>query len=151
MSMNRPGVGNAAAFQVSGWPWITGSYITASSGYVKVELPSVAKSITVINQDAMNVWPFNLTGSCSIVVFFGPDLTGAYPPFQVTKNHCITIPNASGSFRFETKHTQFFVGKKSAAHFGAFQVFAELTNCEMSDLYQGTTRDGVLTGSGVTE
>ncbi len=150
--MSRPGVGNSGAFQVSGWPWITGSIITASLGYVKVVLPSVAKSITVINKDANALHPFTLTGSTPLLVFFGSDLTGTYPPLQVTKNHFIEIP-ISSSFTFDVKHTQFFVGKKSAAAFGAFQVLAELTNCDIVELYfsSGTvnTRDGILTGSGI--
>lgn len=147
--MNRPGIGNSGAFQVSGWPWITGSYITASIGYIKVTLPSVSKSVTILNKDASGIWPFNLTGSCPLVIFFGPDLTGTYPPLQITKNHFVEIPSASNGLTLDIKCTQFFIGKKTAAEFGAFQVIAELTNCDIADLYHGDTRDGVLTGSGV--
>lgn len=152
-SSGRPGIGNSAAFQVSGWPYVTGSYVSASVPYVRVELPSVAKSVTVINKDASSIWPFNLTGSCPLLVFFGPNLTGTYPPLQITKNHFIEIPSSSNGFTFEVKCSQFFIGKKTAAEFGAFQVLAELTNCDVVDLAfsSGTTniRDGQLTGSGI--
>lgn len=153
----KPGIGNSAAFQVSGWPWITGSHISSSVGYTKVTLPSVAKSITVVNVDASVVRDPSgnvLTGSDPILIFFGKDLTGSYPGPQILNNHYIEIP-VSGSFTFDTKITQFFVGKRSAAKFAAFQVFAELTNCDIIDFYpagepaNSSTRDGILTGSGI--
>lgn len=150
---NKPGIGNSAAFQVSGWPWVTSSHITASVAYKKVEFPSVAKAVTVRNVDAFQVWPFDLTGSDELLVFFGRDLTGTYPPLQVTNQHYITIP-VSGSFKFENKCSQIFIAKKGGANsFAAFQVFAELTNCDIIDLHfsSETTniRDGQLTGSGI--
>jgi hypothetical protein len=152
MDGQRPGIGNSAAFQVSGWPWITGSYVSASIPYVKVELPTVAKSVTVYNRDANSLWPFTLTGSCPLLVFVGRDLTGTYPPNQITRNHFVEIP-VSGSYTFDTKCTQVFIAKKSASQFGAFQLSGEMTNCSINDLYamHGTTpvRDGVLTGSGI--
>jgi hypothetical protein len=155
MNNQRPGIGNAASFQVSGWPWITSSHITASVAYKKVELPSVAKSVTIKNVDANQVWPFVLTGSTELLVFFGPDLTGTYPPLQVTNQHYITIP-ISGSFTFDVKCSQFFVAKKAGASaFGAFQAFVELTNCDIVDLFSSSqvtgrqVRDGQITGSGI--
>lgn len=153
MNSQRPGIGNSAAFQVSGWPWITSSHITASVAYKKVQFPSVAKSVTIFNRDASQIWPFTITGSTELLVFFGPDLTGTYPPLQVTNQHYITIP-ISGSYSFDSKCSQVFIAKKNGADsFGAFQVFAELTNCDIVDLHfsSGTTnvRDGQITGSGV--
>ncbi len=150
----RPGLGNAAAFQVSGWPWITSSHISASVGFVKVTLPSVAKSVTIFNRDANDVWPYTMTGSTTLLVFFGKDLTSSYPAPQVMYNHAISIP-VSGSVTFDVKCSQFFVGKKSAAHFGAFSALAELTNVDNIDMYPpgvaatSGSRDGILTGSGI--
>lgn len=150
---NRPGIGNSAAFQVSGWPWITASHITASLAYKKIEFSSVTKELTVFNLDASQVWPFTLTGSTELIVFFGRDLTGTYPPLQVTNQHYITVP-ISGSRTFPVKCSQVFVAKKNGANgFGAFQILAELTNCDPVDLAfsSGSTniRDGQITGSGV--
>lgn len=150
----RPGIGSVPSFQVSGWPFVTGSFITASVGYVKVTLPSVAKSITVHNIDGSDLFPYTLTGSCPIFVWFGVDLTGTYPPPQVTNRHTIAIP-VSGSKTFDVKCSQFFVGKRSTAHFGAFQVVAELTNIDYVDMYlpgvagNAANRDSILTGTGI--
>ena len=150
----RPGLGNASAFQVSGWPFLTGAIISASVGFVKVVLPGVAKSVTVVNRDANDIWPYNLTGSTTLLVFFGKDLTSSYPGPQTIYNHCISIP-ASGSFTFDVKCSQFFVGKKNASMFGAFQAIAEITNVDTVDMYSvglaasSGSRDSILTGSGI--
>ena len=150
----RPGLGNAAAYQVSGWPFLTGAIISASVGFVKVTLPGVAKAVTVFNKDVNDIWPYNLTGSTTLLVFFGKDLTSSYPGPQTIYNHCISIP-PSGSFTFPVKCSQFFVGKKSAAHFGAFQALAEITNVDTVDMYSpglaasSGTRDSILTGTGI--
>lgn len=150
----RPGLGNAAAFQVSGWPFVTGSIISASVGFVKVVLPGVAKSITVYNRDANDIWPYTLTGSTTLLVFFGKDLTSSYPGPQTLYNHVISIP-PSGSVTLDVKCSQFFVAKKSAAMFGAFQAVAEITNINTVDMYApglaatSGSRDSILTGTGI--
>lgn len=153
VSSGRPGIGSAAAFQVSGWPWITSSHITTSLSYKRIDFPSVAGSVTVHNVDANQVWPFNLTGSTELVVFFGRELTGTYPPDQITNQHYITVP-ISGSRTFDAKCSQIFIAKKAgSAAFGAFQVWAELTNCDPVDLAFSSgsvnIRDGQITGSGI--
>jgi len=150
----RPGLGSAASFQVSGWPFVTGSIISSSVGFVKVVLPALAKSVTVFNRDANDIWPYNLTGSTTLLVFFGQDLTSSYPGPQTIYNHAISIP-PSGSATFNVKCSQFFVGKKNASMFGAFQAIAEITNIDTVDMYApglaatSGTRDSVLTGSGI--
>jgi len=151
---HRPGLGNAAAYQVSGWPFVTGSIISASVPYVKVTLPSVSKSITVFNRDANDIWPYNQTGSTTLLLYFGKDVTGSYPGPQTLYNHVISIP-PSGSVTLDVKCSQFFVAKKNAAMFGAFQALAELTNIDTIDMYQAgleansRNRDSILTGSGI--
>ncbi len=147
----RQGIGSSAAFQVSGFPWITGSIITASIAYKKIVLPAVAKSVTVKNVDASQIFPYNFTGSTDLLVFFGPDLTGTYPPPQVTNQHCISIP-ASGSVTFDVKCSQFFVAKRlGVSSFGAFQALVELTSCQIADLVSGSVVDGQIDGSGIRE
>lgn len=154
------GIGNSAAYQVSGWPHITGSHITASVGYVKVTLPSVAKSVTVHNVDGSCIWDanrgFTVTGSTTLIVYFGPEPTGSHPVSQLIYNHGISIP-VSGSKTFDVKCTQFYVAKRTAAEFGAFQAIAEMTNVPVEEMYKTaiqnnltkSIRDGVLTGSGI--
>lgn len=146
MSFQRSGVNNSSAYQVSGWPFVTSSYLTTSVGYVKVTFPSVVKSFTVINNDANDLWPNNMTGSTPINVFFGTDLTGSYPGLAVTNRHAVPIP-VSGSMTFDNKCTQVFIGKKHPTAFGAFTIVAELTSVEYTELYSGTYRDGIFSSS----
>lgn len=155
------GLGNTSAYQVSGAPYITASYLTTSINYMKIEFPRTTKSITVTNIPTDFVFPFTLTGSCPIIFFFGRDLTGTYPPLQVTRNHIWTIPTASAtsSITLDIKCTQLFVAKKYANTFGAFHVSAELTSIPVEEMYtnalvSGLTasiRDGFLTSSGIDE
>lgn len=147
----KPGLGNSAAYQFAGFPFITQSHITASLGYHKITFPSVAKSVRIDNIDAARVYPYNsMTGSCPLVVFFGVDLTGTYPPDQETKRHAISIP-ISGSFVFDGICTQIFIGKEVPANFGAYQLYAQITNIEYTELYSGTTRDGWIQGPGINQ
>lgn len=155
------GLGNTSAYQVSGAPWVTSSYITTSVNYIKVVFPRVTKSVTITNIPADGVFPFTLTGSAPILFFFGPDLTGTYPPLQVTHNHCTHIPTASfsSSVKYEVKCSQVFIAKKYASTFAAFHISAELTNIPVEEMYvsalqNGLTasiRDGFLTGSGIDQ
>jgi hypothetical protein len=156
MGINKPGIGNSAAYQVSGWPYITSSYLSASVGYYRVQYPSVAKSVTIKNVDALSLYPYNLTGSTPILVFFGRIPTGSWPAPQVMYRHCISIP-VSGSFTFNVKHSQVFIAKQNINAFGAFECIAELTNCDIDELYgndvvaglSSSIRDGVLTGTSI--
>lgn len=143
-----PGLNSAAAYQASGYPWVTQSYATSTALYTKIELPSVCKAFTIYNHDANDVWPYTMTGSTALNVFFGADLTGTYPPLQVTNRHAVPIP-ISGSQRFEVKCSQFFVGKKHAAGFGAFTIVAEMTPISHQELLYLDKRDAALTGSGI--
>lgn len=154
------GIGNSAAYQVSGWPFITGSHITSSLSHIKVTLPGVSKSVTVHNVDGSCIWDanrgFGVTGSTTLIVYFGPDLTGSHPSPQLMYNHGICIP-VSGSKTFDVKCTQFYVAKRTASEFGAFQAIAEVTNIPVEEMYKTaiqnnltkSIRDGILTGSGI--
>ena len=56
------GLGSVGSYQVSGFPWITGSVNGLAAGAEdKLSFPSVAKSVTIINTDA---------DSCDIHVHF---------------------------------------------------------------------------------
>lgn len=150
----RPGLGHTPSFQVSGWPFVTGSHIVAGTGYKKITFPSVAKSFTVYNIDGSDLFPYTITGSCPLLVWFGVDLTGTFPPPQVTNRHTIAIP-VSGSKTFDTKCSQVFIGKRETSSFGAFQLLAELTNIDTVDMYapglqeSSANRDSILTGVGI--
>ena len=140
----RSGLGNSAAYQVSGYPWVTGSVIPAGTGYYKVVFPSVTKSFTVVNKDASSIYNSGLNGSSSLYVFFGPEPVSAFPYPQIAKNHFVTIPQSEDGFTFNIKCKEFFISKIATAHTGAFQVMAELTSIEFSEM-------PALTGSGITD
>jgi len=51
MKLHRPGIGNAASYQVSGIPWVSSSLAVPASGSTVLEIsfPQVSKSIIVKN------------------------------------------------------------------------------------------------------
>lgn len=140
----RSGLGNSAAYQVSGYPWITGSVIPAGTGYYKVVFPCVTKSFVVVNKDSSQIYDSGLNGSSSLYVFFGPEPTTAFPYQQISKNHFVTIPQSEDGFTFNVKCKEVFISKINTAHTGAFQVMAELTSIEFTEMPP-------LTGSGITD
>ena len=48
----KPGLGNAASFQVSGIPYVSGGIDCSGSSQVKLTFPLVTKSITIFNADS---------------------------------------------------------------------------------------------------
>ena len=57
MSLHRPGIGNAASYQVSGIPWVSSSLAVPASGSTTLEIsfPQVTKSIIVKNASTGSV------------------------------------------------------------------------------------------------
>ena len=50
MKFLAPGIGNVGSYQVSGYPYVTGSVRLNDGEEHKISFPRVAKSITVINR-----------------------------------------------------------------------------------------------------
>ena len=52
----KPGLGHAAAYQVSGIPFVQGPLVNAGSsgGPFKIEFPAVTRFVTIINADGSN-------------------------------------------------------------------------------------------------
>ena len=48
----KPGLGNAASFQVSGIPYVTGNINCSTGTQEKIEFPLVTKNITIFNADS---------------------------------------------------------------------------------------------------
>ena len=142
----RSGLHNVGSYQVSGYPFVTGSAIDASdpsNGEIKVEFPTVAKSVTVIN-----------TGDIGLRVYFNaavatnswcPNDTLSYPDdAPLTGLHFITIPNVQDSVTFDVKCREIYVASTaSGANDGAFELWAELTGIRKEEMF-------ALTGSGLT-
>lgn len=145
----KQGLGNQAAYQVSGWPWITGSEVDPSGSYQKIEFPRVTQEIEVRNTDRYYLTQGQNSGSSPIVIFFGPEPSGGGLPDQIKNNHSWTLLDPGDSENFEIKTDHMYIGNMSGlnnttANTGAFQVFGNLTGISPAHM---TT----LTGSGIDE
>lgn len=139
----RMGLGNAASYQSSGTPLTTGSVFGASEYWIKVSFPKVTKSFTIINKDPQQLHPSGShTGGGPLYVFFGPEPSSSVGlPEAVETNHFITIPALEDSMTFDVKCKEFFVGVYATGTNVAFQLLAELTSIDSSEMFE-------LSGSG---
>jgi len=153
-SPKASGLGNSAAYQVAGKPYVTGSLIEgeASGKFLttkeyKVTFPTVTKRVQI----------FNYCTSSDIAVHFESKSTS---PSLWTGFQYGIIRHSSGSIDVEVKCTELYItaGAVGAAdsitlgnpspfdspgvNFGAFGVMAELTGIPSSEMYE-------LTGSGI--
>jgi len=57
MTIHKPGIGNAASYQVSGIPWVSSSLVVPASGSTVLEItfPQVTKSLIVKNSSTGSV------------------------------------------------------------------------------------------------
>jgi len=117
------GLGNVAAYQVSGKPFLTGSNVAATV-VKKIEFPNVTKSFTLVN-----------TGSADIRMYFiDPDVS----PAADTGLHRFTLsPNSS--FTMDVKCSEIYI---KAVGDSGFELIAELTGIPATTMYK-------LTGSGI--
>ena len=129
------GLHNVGSYQVSGYPYITSSTIAASTE-VKIEFPTVAKSITVI-------------GSSSDDAAMTPPLRVAFNASTAGRvqagGHYIEIDD-DDSFTFNVRCKEIYISCSAGVSNGGYQVFAELTGIPSSRI-----ADGCLTGSGLTD
>ena len=125
----RAGLGHVGAYQVSGRPWITGSTSLDSAEQAKIEFPTIAKSVTVINQSS--------TGVDLRVHFTDKDVGDT-----TNGKHYITLTENRDAITMNAKCKEIYI--TSQADGGKFEVWAELTNIPNTEMYK-------LTGSGLTE
>lgn len=125
----RPGLGNVGSYQVSGYPYITGSAITGSTEFV-ARFPTVASHVKVQTVGA--------GGGGHIRVHFN-SITGTN---VVSGNHWWHVADDQ-PFEADVKCKELYI---THDHGGTveFRVFAELTNIATGDMF-------VLTGSGLTD
>tara|TARA_Y100000310_G_scaffold333765_1_gene411994 strand:- start:1950 stop:2399 length:450 start_codon:yes stop_codon:yes gene_type:complete len=144
---NRAGLFSVGSYQVSGYPFITGSTVTQggpSNGEVRVEFPTVAKNTTIINTTqgvGLRIY-FN-----AAVASNGVNGAGAYPDdAPIDGLHFITLENKKDSVTFDVKCREIFVALTSSAAGidGSFQCWAELTGIPANEMFK-------LTGSGLTD
>ena len=106
MSIYSPrasGLGNSAAYQVAGKPFVTGSTVesnpAAAGGEVKIEFPTVTKAIT-----------FGVTGSATLRFHF--DSLASAPALGTAFNFVPVYPttaDANHTFRMEVKCKEIYV------------------------------------------
>jgi hypothetical protein len=132
----RSGLGHAAAYMVSGRPYLTGSESMGHPGNThKIEFGAVARSVTVI-----------ASGSNTVIrVHFRP--TGSYNTEQgpMVGNHYITLDSDEDAVTFNVKCKEIYLTNVQCdtSKTSAYQLFAELTTIDTGDMY-------ALTGSGIT-
>lgn len=137
------GLGNSAAYQVAGKPYMTGSTVEAyafGAEEIKIEFPTVAKSLY-----------FQHTGSQGTAMRISLDSTaeGSGNNRVNNGNHFFILypasTSGSGEVRLEGKFKEIYV---SNIYFGGvypqtgFKLFAELTGIPSTEMYE-------LTGSGI--
>ena len=129
-SPRASGLGNSAAYQVSGRPFVTGSTVE-TAGEVKIEFPTVTKAIT-----------FGVTGSATLRFHF--DSVASAPALGTAFNFVPVYPttaDANHTFRMEVKCKEIYVSGVGAGQSG-FVLLAELTGIPASEMYE-------LSGSGI--
>lgn len=125
------GIGSSAAYQVTGYPWVTASVVDpAISTYNKIQFPNVCKAFTIIH----------VSGTQPLMVFFGPDPT-VDPPQQITNGHYLSVPTPSSSFKFDVRVKELYVYCTTT---GSFQILGEMTSIQSTNMF-------ALTGSGIDE
>ena len=128
----KAGIGAVGSYQVSGKPWITGSYNTLAAGDEHtITFPSVAKAVTVINTD---------TDSCDIHVHFNSKLAGAVSGGL----HYVALNSLNDAMTFACKCKEIYISNPDASAAGSYTVVAELTGINVNEMF-------VLTGSGLTD
>jgi len=125
----RNGIGNQAAYAVSGIPFMTGATLSATDEDA-ISFPFVTKAVTVIN-----------TGAAAMRVHYNASSSGNV----VGGFHFITLEPAGATlplsrFTFNAKCKEIFVSSTAGT---TYEVFAELTTVSTDQMY-------ILTGSGLT-
>jgi len=128
------GIGNSAAYMVSGYPYITGSANHQNDQEMEIKFPLVTKRIIVINR-----------ADKEIRVHFSAK---ANSNNVIGNLHYITLDTAEDSMDMQVKVDRMYItGDGSYSGDAAFQVFAELTSIptgSLGRLYANTSNtDGV--------
>lgn len=118
MKLHRPGIGNAASYQVSGIPWVSSSLAVPASGSTVLEIsfPQVSKSIIVKNVS---------TGSVQMRVGFSEN--------GVKNTSNFFILSGGESFAADLKVTRVYLMSNNGTALTA-SVIAGLTNISATEL-----------------
>ena len=130
----KAGIGNAASYQVSGTPYLTGSTLVGAgpnNGEIKVSFPTVTKSVLITNT----------TSSVPLVVHFN---SRTAPGNVISGHHYFTLEDKKDSITFNVKCKEIYVSLLSPGSDGSFELVADLTGIETREMFP-------LTGSGSTD
>jgi hypothetical protein len=118
MSLHKPGLGNAASYQVSGIPWVSSSLAVPASGSAPLEIsfPQVTKSIIIKNVS---------TGSVQMRVGFSSN------GVKDTNNYFILL--AGESFAADLKVTRIYLMSNNSTVLTG-SIIAGLTNIPATEL-----------------
>ena len=122
---NRSGVAHAGAYQVAGYPYITGSSLNNNEER-RVKFPTVAKSVTVISR-----------ANVEIRVHFNSKSTADV----INGKHYITLDTIEDSVTFNVKCKEIYIS--AAGNNASYELFASLTGIPTSSMYE-------LSGPGLT-
>ena len=124
-----PGLGNVGSYQVSGYPYITGSDALTSGSEHKISFPKVTRAVTVMNHSDQTLrFSFNASGSNSKRVQDG--------------FHYVELDSDEDSMTLNVKCKEIYVS--STAGTVEYRVVAELTNIDTNSM-------GAISGSGLTD
>lgn len=118
----KAGLQNAASYQSSGTPFVTGS--DSFTGVMEIEFPTVTKSITVHETDNNN----------QLFIYFHEDAT------DFNKYVVDTTSHDHGPVTLDVKCSKVFISGSAIS----FRVYASLTGIEAKEMF-------ALTGSGITK
>lgn len=118
MTIHKPGIGNAASYQVSGIPWVSSSLVVPASGSTVLEItfPQVTKSLIVKNSS---------TGSVNMRVGFSEN--------GVKNSNNYFILSGGESFAADLKVTRVYLMSNDATVLTG-SVIAGLTNIPADEL-----------------
>ncbi len=123
----RAGLGNVGSYQVSGFPWITGSIINQNEEE-HIVFPTVTKSITVFSRA-------------------NPDLRihfdTANHPNVYANHHYVSLTTIGQSITMNIKCNELYISNVDVDG-GSYEIFAELTGIERQNM-------GPLSGSGIND
>jgi hypothetical protein len=124
----RPGLGHVPSYQIAGRPYCTGSATIDSGVQHKIEFPTVARSVTVINRTSEDLRVHFNDASANENVTLG--------------QHYITLGDAKDSITMNVKCKEIYI--TSQGNGGAYELFAELTDIPTKEMFE-------LSGSGLTD
>lgn len=124
MQSHKPGIGNAASYQVSGKPFLTGSVsVPVNSGTpVEISFPNITKKILITN-----------IGDPDIKIGFSSNGV-KNTNFTIIHGHGSGTPSHLNTLELEVKCTSVFLISNNNSKTGSFCLVAELTNIPATEL-----------------